>query len=837
MSGAANSRQRLYLGFGAIASIQALTGCTIYWLPGAWLLWFGIGAVATIAIGIAALYAAQRGLEATRSHSSERLVLWLDDIDLNSHAFVFPDEPTQHTSDNALIDAVERLGARVHSYREKLLARHQRVQRLLRSVTDVLYHTDADGRLTWVSDSVRDMLGYTAAQLEGRLLSELLVDPEQDFPTLIESTQLRRHPTRVRRSDGQTAWLLVSSRRINNAQGRAIGSEGILRDGTRLIETQRALDQEKERAHVTLAAIGDGVITTDAHGKVEYLNPRARELLGLSAADPAKQDFDALCRLVDGTQSTPLNGIVAACVDSGEAIEWGDDLKLRGAHGQNLGKSVKVTISPLRDASQEITGTVVALHDVTRLQQITQEMAYQANHDLITGLPNRRAFETRLLAIQQGSAVPQREHAVCYLDLDQFKLVNDTCGHDAGDEMLRQIAALMAARLRASDTVARLGGDEFGVIMENVSITVAQAKADILRNAIDTFRFRWQDKQFRLGASIGLVAVNGEAVNVTELLRRADTACYMAKEKGRNQVYVYHGDSDETQTRHSDMERMQQISDALDNNRFMLYGQIIEPLEAVHADRVGVELLLRMQDRNASVRGPQNYLITAERYNAAPRIDRWVLARALSLIEDAGHHAGRIDHYSINFSGQSISDKHFVDFARELIESSNVDPERLVFEITETTAVTNTQRARQLIESLRELGCRFSLDDFGSGLSSFSYLKDLPSDFIKIDGKLVQNVLHDRVESSIVQAINQVGQAMGLKTVAEHVDSRALLDALRRIGVDYVQGFYVARPIAFERITEALDRRDRVGSATRGLEHATPDTGDTDTAEHARRHL
>lgn len=800
----ASNRKLFYLGLATLVLVQLGGGILEYALYPRVLATLITASLVTLGISLVLLILTYHRLKVSDSQNANMLAGWIRAIDLSSPSATLPALPAQTASTAQIASATRELAERVYAYREKLLVRHQRVQRLLRNVTDVLYHTDAAGHLTWVTDSVLDMLGYTPIELENRPLSDILADPDNDFRMLLESPQLWRQPIRVHRKDGGIAWLLVSSRRIDDSNGNALGSEGVCRDGTRLIETQQALDQEKERAQVTLASIGDGVVTTDAHGVVDYLNPRARQMLETPPGAAIAVPFDDLCHLVDTASRAPLAGIVGDCIVSGVAREWEDNIALCDQNGLNLGKAVKVTIAPIRNAHETIVGTVIALHDITRLQQISREMSYQANHDVVTGLPNRRAFETRLAQFKERVARENSEHALCYVDLDQFKLVNDTCGHDAGDEMLRQIAALLRARLRANDTIARLGGDEFGVLMEDLSITAAHAKADILRSEIDTFRFRWNDKLFRLSASIGLAAIDGTAVSVTELLRRADTACYMAKEKGRNQVHAYHGDSDETQTQHGDMERMQQISEALDNNRFVLFAQIIQPLTPDSDTRCGVELLLRMRDRNGSIQGPQNFLITAERYNAAARIDRWVLRRSLQLITEADHHQGQIDHYSVNISAQSITDEHFVGHARQLIESSHVDPGRLVFEITETAAVTNTLRAGELIRSLRALGCRFSLDDFGSGLSSFSYLKDLPSDFIKIDGKLVRDILLDPVESSIVQAINQVGQAMGLKTVAERVESRALLEGLRRIGVDYVQGYYVARPVPFAELAGVL---------------------------------
>ncbi|GAB3675242.1 EAL domain-containing protein [Salinisphaera aquimarina] len=809
-------RRSLAAGIGLGLGVILTTQLGVFWLQthdaGALpiVMVLAIGAVAAVLLALAGLYASRTSTVV----DTRALTAWLDEIDLADEASA-PERPNADASrvDAALIASVQGLVLRSHQYREKLLVRHQRVQRLLRNVSDMLYHADRDGRITWVTDTVQDMLGYTPAELEGRPLRDLLANPDADLDKLTLSAQLSRHPTRCFRRDGSVAWMLISSRRIDDGDGQAIGSEGVCRDGTRLIETQQALNQEKERAQVTLSSIGDGVITTNARGDVDYLNPRAEQMLGISAAAALTLPFDTLCNFVDTARNVAVNGLVRDCIAAGEMREWDEDLTLYDRAPRSTGHAVKVTVAPIRDLDKAVVGAVIVLHDVSRLHQISREMTYQANHDMLTGLPNRRAFEKMLAGFLTDAGDRSTHHALCYLDLDQFKLVNDSCGHNAGDEMLRQLTAQLASRLRANDTLARLGGDEFGVVMRNLSLTDAKAKAETLRAEIDSFRFRWERKLFRLSASIGIAAIDGNEISATELLRRADTACYLAKEKGRNQVHIYRGDSDETLTRHGDMHRMQLISEALDNDGFVLYAQVMQPLKTDINPRIGVELLLRMRGDLGEIVSPQNFLLTAERYNAASRIDRWVLRRALTLITEARPRHGGIEHYSINISGQSITDEHFVDYAIELIQSSAVDPRVLVFEITETTAVTNTGRASELMRSLRALGCRFSLDDFGSGLSSFSYLKYLPSDFIKIDGKLVSRILDEPVERAIVEAINQVGQAMGLMTVAEHVESLALLDALEAIGVDYAQGYHVARPVPFEQLVDYLDSQPAIQSA------------------------
>lgn len=736
---------------------------------------------------------------------------WVTGIDVS--ADMSPSLPESVVGQAPELSAsVQALVVRLHDYREKLLIRHQRVQRLLRNVTDVLYHADREGRLTWVTDSVSDMLGYTAQELLGYPLSRLLADPDTDLPILTQSANIVRYPTRVLRSDNSIAWLLISARRIDDAEGQVIGSEGICRDGTRLIETQRQLNHEKERAQITLAAIGDGVITTDADGMIDYVNPRGQHMLSRTMKQLHGQAFESVCRLFDLEKKEFIDGLVKTCLLTGVSREWVNALALVGDQAPTQDpddyRSVTVTVSTIRDEKNRIIGAVIVLHDVTRLERVTRELTYQANHDLLTGLINRRAFEHQLRRVLDSTRLDKSRHTLCYLDLDQFKLINDSCGHHAGDAMLRQLSAQMVTQLRPHDILARLGGDEFGIIFEETELETARAAAERLRQWFEGFRFKWDGKTFRLGASLGLSVIEESTVSAAELLRRADTACYLAKEQGRNQVRVYQRDSDEARLRDYEIERMQHINEALDDQGFMLHIQPIAPLTPKQENaKMGSELLLRMKGEPGAI-SPQNVLLTAERYSMASRIDRWVIEHALRLISRHDDDCSRIGYYSINISGQSITDEQFVGFVRECIERSGVNPKRLVFEITETAAVTNLQRAADLMRSLRAIGCRFALDDFGSGVSSFSYLKHLPSDFVKIDGKLVRHINKDPVEHSIIEALSRVSQAVGLYTVAEQVETREQLDALEKIGINYVQGYYIARPMPFEQFIELMKREE-----------------------------
>jgi diguanylate cyclase (GGDEF)-like protein len=418
-------------------------------------------------------------------------------------------------------------------------------------------------------------------------------------------------------------------------------------------------------------------------------------------------------------------------------------------------------------------------------------MAFLASHDPLTGLPNRHEFEARFEAVLADTRASTR-HALCYLDLDDFKIVNDTSGHVAGDELLRQLAQVVSSTLRHGDFVARLGGDEFGLLFMDCDLATARSLGERLLDAIRQFRFHWQDRQFRLGASLGVVPVTHSSAGTAELLSAADSACYVAKERGRNQLHVSAPDDAGIAARHDETRWIQRVTRAFEERRICLYQQPIYPLR----DDAGlslVEVLLRLLDEAGQLILPTQFLSTTERHRMMPSIDRWVLELALGHL---GRHASGDERqrYAINLSGQSLGAPDFLDFALRAIDASGVSPRRLCFEITETAAITSYTFARRFMAALRDRGCRFILDDFGVGFSSFSQLGALPVEFLKIDGSLIRGVDDDPVQREIVNAIHRIGKAMSVDTIAECVESEAEFDVVRDIGVDYAQGFWLARP-------------------------------------------
>ncbi len=556
---------------------------------------------------------------------------------------------------------------------------------------------------------------------------------------------------------------------------------------------REALWREQERAVATLGAIGDGVIRTDAQGRIDYLNPAAEELTGWSGRRARGCPAAEVFQLVDEVARQPLSDPVADCLREGRIVRSAGHALLLGAAGQEC--SVHHSAAPILDPDGNVLGAVLVFRDVTELRGLEREMIYLANHDALTGLLNRRELETRLERAILSARREQREHALLYLDLDEFKVVNDTCGHLAGDEMLKQVTALLRARVRRSDAVARLGGDEFGVLLEDCPMPQARRTAEELRRALHDFRFAHGGQVFEVGVSIGLVPIGPGCGDLAQVLSAADAACYVAKDRGRNRMHAYQLDDTAVAQRHGELQWIQRIHNAFAERRFRLYYQAIKPLgEAVATAEPGglCEILVRMLDPGGQVIEPSAFIAAAERYHLVGSLDRWVVQTAFGAIAEA-QWAGAEMLFAINLSGQSLSDDSFLRFVVEELQARKVDPRRICFEITETAAMGRLGSVLRFLSTLKELGCRFALDDFGSGLSSFAHLRNLPVDFLKIDGALVQEMAVDPVKRAMVASINQIGHLMGLRTIAEWVETRQVLDLVTELGVDYAQGFWFSR--------------------------------------------
>ncbi|OIN52290.1 PAS domain S-box protein [Pseudomonas azotoformans] len=558
-----------------------------------------------------------------------------------------------------------------------------------------------------------------------------------------------------------------------------------------------ALQQEKERAQITLESIGDGVITTDVDGAITYMNPAAEALTHWNSAQAQGLPLAALFNLLDDNAQpdgfTLIEHIVKGQLGGGSE------------HSKTIqrldGSTVSVTLvgAPIRSAGK-VTGAVLVLHDMTQERQYIANLSWQATHDALTGLANRREFEFRLEQVLHptGSQLGGR-HALMFLDLDQFKLVNDTCGHAAGDELLRHICALLQSDLREGDTLARLGGDEFGILLENCPAAAAEKIAESLRHTVQSLHFVWKGRPFMTTVSIGLVHLGHTPTTLETSLRAADMACYMAKEKGRNRVQVYHADDSELSVRFGEMAWVQRLHMALEENRFCLYAQEISPLGHTDGGDGHIEILLRLHDEAGRIILPDSFIPAAERYGLMTSLDRWVVENVFKIISRClQERPGRpMAMCAINLSGITIGDDDFLGFLREKFHTYNIPPGMICFEITETSAIANLGSAIRFINELKALGCHFSLDDFCAGMSSFAYLKHLPVDFLKIDGSFVKDMLDDPINRAMVEVINHIGHVMGKRTIAEFVETPHIEQALLEIGVDYAQGYLIERPQLF----------------------------------------
>ncbi len=548
---------------------------------------------------------------------------------------------------------------------------------------------------------------------------------------------------------------------------------------------------------VAVESIGDAVITTDLEGRVTFVNAAAGKLTGWKHADAKGEPLSVVCQLIDEALHAGAPDPVERALRRNDEYRVARGVLLRCRDGTEI--AIRATAVPLRGSDEEVRGALLVLRDARQERHYATQLSHQASHDALTGLINRREFERRLSLALAGARENGRHHAMLYLDLDQFKLVNDTSGHAAGDELMRQVSLVLGERLREGDTLARLGGDEFGVLLENCLPAHAIRIAQGLRQTVTDLHFVWQDRSFSIGVSIGLVNIGTGALTLDGVMSAGDAACYMAKEKGRNRVHVYHPKDTELAVRHGEMEWVTRLQGALKANRFCLFAQPIVGIGPVDPTERHFELLLRMVDVHDQMVPPMAFIPAAERYNLMPAIDRWVVRQAFELIANRSARAGAdsSDIYMINLSAASLGDDDFLDFIRDRFLQFELATRAVCFEITETAAIANFGKAVQFMEELRALGCRFSLDDFGVGMSSFGYLKRLPVDFLKIDGSFVQDMLANPIDSAMVEAINGIGHVMGKRTVAESVEDPTTMQRLRELGVDYAQGFAIARPTPF----------------------------------------
>ena len=710
------------------------------------------------------------------------------------------------------------LAAYVDRYVQTEEALHQSEQRSHRQLLELetLYRTapigialvDRDLRFLRINEKLAEIDGVPVDAHIGHTLRDVVPGVadtiEPLYRRVIETgkpvTSFEIHGTTPAQPGVERDWL-VDYYPLNAPDGSVQAVGAIVVEITERKRAEEALFEEKERAQITLASIGDGVITIDAAGRVESFNPIAAQLLGWSHAEAQGLSLTEIFPIIDETTRERVEDPVQSCLRLGKTTGFGSPVVLLRRDGKEL--VIDDSAAPIHDRDGRVVGAVMTFRDVTAQHRLAQQLTYQATHDALTGLVNRQEFERRLGLMLKHAKEQHLRHVLCYLDLDQFKVVNDTCGHSAGDELLRQLSALLRTRMRERDTLARLGGDEFAVLLGECPLDQGVRIANQLRELVQDLPFIWEDRSFGVGVSIGLVPITETTGDLSSLMSAADSACFAAKDRGRNRVYVHQPDDTDLQQRQEEMHWLSRLHQTLAHDRLCLYYQPIVPLGQSTTDGTRGEILLRLIDERGQVLLPGAFILAAERYNQMLAIDRWVVRSTLAALGNASP-VSAPTRYGINVSGQSLSNTEFLYFVTEELDRTSIGPSQICFEITETAAIANLAAAMNFISTLKDKGCCFALDDFGSGLSSFAYLKTLPVDFLKIDGRFVKDMVSDPIDCAMVEAIHRVGHLMGIKTIAESVESQAISEKLKAIGVDYVQGYAIAKPRPFLEMIEAL---------------------------------
>jgi len=689
---------------------------------------------------------------------------------------------------NRLFDAIGERDEEIHD-KDRLFAEFSRTLPEI-----VLVH---DERILLANESAASLIGLEPEQLVGRDAADLV---KPAYRALFRKTMAKRllgesAPERLEiqliSGDDAGLWVEAQSSVIEYHGSKAVLT--IARDVSYRKNLEVSLSRSKRQAQFTLESISEGVITTDNEGRIDYMNNAAEYMTGANRDDATGHKTGELFSLIDEADRRALGDPVERCLSIRRRVNMGRRALLVSRDGKHE-HSVEVTASPIKGPGNSISGTVVVIHDVTEIRGLTRQMSYQAAHDALTGLINRREFERRLEEAMNSAHAEEAVHILAYMDLDRFKAVNDSCGHIAGDNMLREVANLIKDQVRDSDYVARLGGDEFGTLLIGCPIDKAHQIASDICNAVADYRFVWQDKIFNIGISIGLVQVSHASGSLQDVMAAADSACYVAKQQGRGQVHVYSARDEVVARERGDIQWLRQLQRALKEDRFELAMQPIIATTSGEVSGPAVEVLIRMPDERGRSGNSADFLRSAERYQLMPQIDRWVINAALAAINAGEIRLATNRSCAINISGQTLSDESFLSFVVEALDHSGVAPQSICFEVTESAISTNVQYAQRFIEVLHGIGCEFALDDFGSGLGAFSSLKNLPIDYLKIDGTYTSNLGSDQVNQEMVAAMIKLARTMKFRVVAEQVEEQEDFDWLRTAGIDFVQGHFVEAP-------------------------------------------
>ena len=655
-----------------------------------------------------------------------------------------------------------------------------------------------DEKILLANESAASLVGLDSAQLIGREIADLV---KPAYRALFRKTMAKRlagenvsQRLEIQLINGNEAGLWVEAQSSNIEFHGHPAILTVARDVSHRKSLEVSLSRSKRQAQYTLESIAEGVITTDNDGRIDYMNQSAETLIGTNRDDAAGHRIGELFALVDDADRRPLGDPVERCLAMRRRVNMGRRAVMVSSDGEQE-HSIEITASPIRGPGSSISGTVVVFHDVGEIRGLTRKMSYQATHDPLTGLINRREFEHRLDEAMDSAHSEEAVHMLFYMDLDRFKAVNDSCGHLAGDNMLREVASLIKEQVRDSDFVGRLGGDEFGSLLIGCPIEKARQIATDICNAVADYRFVWKDKIFNIGISIGLVEISHVSGSLQDVMSAADSACYVAKQEGRGKVHVYSARDEAIARERGDIQWLRQLQAALHEDKFELAVQPIIAMSGGVESGPAVEVLIRLPDSQGRTANTAEFLRPAERYQLMPQIDRWVINATLMAITGGEIKLTSGRSCAINLSGQTLGDESFLSFVVEALDRTGIAPTAICFEITETAILSNVQHAQRFIEVLHGIGCEFSLDDFGSGLGSFSSLKHLPIDYLKIDGTYTRNLRSDEVNQEMVTAMIKLARTMQFRIVAEEVEHQEDFDWLREVGVDFVQGYFIEAPV------------------------------------------
>jgi len=705
----------------------------------------------------------------------------------------------QHSFNARDIHLMEGLAAEaalaVHTqmlHKHRIQAEH-RFQRLVENAPSAILLIDQECIIQEANHRAADVFEH--GNLVGKCIKEFIADNDLDrvmgsFKSLELDQSLTLEATILNKSNRHIDMAISAN--LLSIAGRPV-IQAFLLDISKRKLAESALYEEKERAQITLSSIADGVVTTDQFGIIASMNPKAEALTGWNSAEAYGKTVQSVLNIVDEDTQLSLSGLIERCLQKGQSVELAGSAVLTRRNNNNH-SAVELSIAPMRNKAGKTSGAVIVIHDVSEARKMAEKMQFLATHDTLTGLVNRGEFERRLKHAIESAATEGISYALCYLDLDRFKVVNDTAGHVAGDELLIQLTAMLKSKIRTTDTLARLGGDEFGVLLHSCPLEKATEIAETIRRLIKLFRFTWESKTFDIGASIGVIAIDAQSGELKEILSAVDSACYLAKEQGRNRIHIFQPGDEQISRRHGELELTQRIRRALKEDRFALWQQPLEPLNENFKHIQACEIFLRMVDDQDQIISPALFIPAAERYQLMPNIDRWVINAVFKAIQEGRLLSNEHSRCFINLSGQSLGDSEVLQLILEQLNTVPVAPEKLCFEITETAAMANLAHAVNFVTVLESRGCCFALDDFGSGLSSFAYLKNLPVDYIKIDGHFVKDMINNPIDRTMVESINNIGHVMGIRTIGEFVEDQATRDALKNAGVDYAQGYGIAKP-------------------------------------------